>query len=257
MYLTLITPISVPGVCGQPVVNAVFFSPSQQSDCMTSHWDQAVSLVNTRLVIREVRKDSEISFDRSIGHDLVLDLVHAPRHRVSFLSENLVIRVRFVVSINAHVDTFRCVNNFPTWTSWSFSMVLTGWNFIRLAAFLTVVQTASHETGLDPVLPRSSGEAAVATHATSHATGEQILGRDIRLELATTCNTCPVTHRFGCTKCPATSTASLVPDLPNGRTLWPLFPGIELLWNVCHFICTDVVVVFRQSILVSFWVHSK
>jgi hypothetical protein len=72
---SILSPLCVPGVSDQPVLCSVFFSSSDNFDCMASKSLIRKPLIDTRLVRRKVRVNRESSSDRSIIKDILFDLI--------------------------------------------------------------------------------------------------------------------------------------------------------------------------------------
>lgn len=73
---SLVAPGVVPGVNGKPVVFAIFGSPSDELDGVTSKFGSGGVLIDSALVGQEVFVDGESSGDSSVGVDVLLDLVN-------------------------------------------------------------------------------------------------------------------------------------------------------------------------------------
>jgi len=74
---SVVTPALVPGVDHEPVILSIFNTPSDDLDSVTAKRRARGVLVNAGLVVWEVRVDGEGPGDRSIGHDVGLDLQYA------------------------------------------------------------------------------------------------------------------------------------------------------------------------------------
>jgi len=68
------SPTGSPGVGTEPVIHTVFVSPTENLDGVSSFERARDVVVDSTLVVHEVRVDSEGSLHRSVGIDLSLDL---------------------------------------------------------------------------------------------------------------------------------------------------------------------------------------
>ena len=83
--------------------------------------------VNTGLVRREVRINSECGFNGSVVHDFLLDLLDVVGDRVSFVSVDFVVFVGLVsVFGNAFVRALWSSASFGAWWSVAGNVVLAG-----------------------------------------------------------------------------------------------------------------------------------
>jgi len=133
-------------------------------------------LVDARLVIGEILKDSEGCLDWSVVHQLQLDLVHVPLDRVALLSIALVLLIwNLELSILTGPVTFWSATSLLARASGPVDMVLTGLNLVGLATLVGPILAPTDKTLAAPETPGCSREATIASKSAGVAAGEEIL----------------------------------------------------------------------------------
>merc|ERR1719239_147942 len=150
---TCITPVLVPGVGNQPVLDATLYTVTHDLDGVTSQWRAGFVLVHTTLVLDKVCVDSEGSFHWSLGDQLLHDVLF-PTDGVDFGSVVFVLAEADVVSILTFLATFGSFCLFlAARLEFSHDVVVTGGDKVWLASLFRVVVSTTDQSLLFPVLP--------------------------------------------------------------------------------------------------------
>jgi len=74
---TLVSPILIPGVHDQEVVDTILDTPANDLDGVTTEGSTCLVLVDTALVTQEVLVDRESTGDWTVGEDILLEVINA------------------------------------------------------------------------------------------------------------------------------------------------------------------------------------
>jgi len=218
------SPSISPRVGTQPVVNTRLISPSNNFDGMASHHSGVgCRRIDSLRIGGEVRVDDKGSLNRSISHDLVLDVWDSHKG-VRSSSEVQIIGVADIVAWNALELASRSVVGVSG----------IGWNEVWLAVSRDVVQESSHQSTVDPVSPGGSRVASIAAvSAEETAAGKQIFRGDSggggASSLQDRGNTDSVADGFRSSEGPAGAAGRLVSDVGHSDALGPVISGVEVL----------------------------
>ena len=172
----MVAPVVVPRVGDEPVGDARLLSPTQDPDRVPAKRLPDHVLVDAGLVVGEILEDSEGRLDRSVGHQLHLDLVHISPDRVALLPVALVLLIRNLkLCILAGPVTFGSSTSFLARASGPIDMVLTRLDLIGLATLVGAILTPTDKTLAAPETPGRSREATVASKSAGVAAREQVL----------------------------------------------------------------------------------
>lgn len=152
LEVSVVSPVSIPAVGGQPVLGSLFDAPAEYANGMTTKSLAGDMLVNAFLVLHEILVYSERSLNRSVGRNLHLDVVLVALDRVRALPEMFIsFEIDFVVGVGAFVLAFRRRSPAAARHSGSVNVVLAGFNLVWLAADLRSVGPSAHDSFAHPV----------------------------------------------------------------------------------------------------------
>lgn len=201
LEVSVVSPVAVPAVGGQPVLGSLFDAPAEYANGMTAKSLAGDVLVNAFLVLHEVLVDGERSLNRSVGRNLQLDFVLVALDRVRALAEMLVsLEVDLVVGVGAFVLALRRRSSAAARHSGSVDVVLARLNLVRLAADVRSEGSTAHDSFANPVRPGAAGKAAVTTESTSVTARHEMLRGQSNMRGAVGVDASAITHRLDCAK---------------------------------------------------------
>jgi len=230
---TLVSPVLIPGVHDQEVVNTILDTPANDLDGMTTESFSALVLVNTALVAQEVLIDCECTGDWTIGVDILLEMINVrdgvrPRRGHVF-----VLFVGGLVSRLARSSALRRLLSdvSAAWLA-AWNVMLTLGHGVRVASGSVTHLAASDDTSLVEPVPWGTDLTTVATHGAalhkSAATSSISSGEE---SVETILDAVSVVEGLSGTESPAGSAVGLVSDLTDLGALGPVGSGIEVLWE--------------------------
>merc|ERR1719239_1304448 len=224
---TCITPVLVPGVGNQPVLDTTLYTVTHDLDGVTSQWRAGFVLVHTTLVLDKVGVDGKGSFHWSLGDQLLHDVLF-PADRVNFGSVVFVLAEADVVSILTFLATFGSFRLFlAARLEFSYNVVVTGGDQGWLTSLFGVVVSTTDQSLLFPVLPGRAEHTSVTSVSAFPAARHQVFGGEVELFAAVVGDAVSVCHSFYSSERPARSTVSLIPDFLETGALGPGCPGVE------------------------------
>jgi len=237
LEVTVHTPVLVPGVSNPPVLDTVLNTPTEDLDSVATEVLTGDVLVDTRLVVLEVSIDIESSLDRTVSHDLLLE-VRLTTESVGGVEADLVTQVRHrVVGLGvALVSAGRSVIGRKRWARSVLAsgvVVAVGEGVGKAAGEVVVVTTRDDTSALDPA-PSRRGVTTLAAETAGSAAGEEVSSREVGLDLALGSNAETVSSSLSSTESPAGTAVGLVTDLRERGALWPSLASIELLRDVSN-----------------------
>ncbi len=192
---SVIAPVVIPGVSDQPVGSSVVHAPAHDTNGVASKGRSFDVLVDSGLVVDEVGEDGEGGFGRSVGHQLVHDLLLVAGHVVRVLAEGLVLlKGNIVVRIFAFPMTLGSAAASFTGSPGSVDVMFAGLDVVWLAAVLGSVISSSDQTLAAPVAPGHAREPSVATEAAGVAAAQQVFSGHVVLEGPLAVDAHPVRH---------------------------------------------------------------
>ena len=188
-------PVVVPGVGDQPVGRSFLHTPAHDPDGMAAESRPLDMLIDSGLVVDEVGEDGEGCLRRAVGHQLVHDLLLVAGNVVGLLA---VCQVLLVGDLVVGVLAFPVALGGPAASlarsTGSIDMVLARLDLVRLAAVIGSEVATGDQALLGPIAPGHTGEPSVAAEAASVAAAQEVLSRDVVLELAVAVDAQPVRH---------------------------------------------------------------
>lgn len=181
---TIISPVSVPWVGDEPIVNAILCAPAKNSNCMATkcfsknvfvdtcsenvmndvieYFYRKRSNVQTVFVVQQIFVNSECSLNGSIFVDFFLNLIDITCNWVWCLAEMLVFFIWHIVTPFAFFHTFRCFAAFAfAWTTGTVHMMLAWLDFVRTTTLIRSIWSAGDNTFVNPIAPRSSRKTTI------------------------------------------------------------------------------------------------
>ena len=167
--------------------------PSPNPDSVASKLLSMNMLIDTGLVAHKVLIDSEGGLGRSIGHQLIHDLLLTAADSIGLFSISLVLRKGdFVIWIITSLVTLWGSDISVAGSPRTVHVMLARLDLIGLASVRSSKVSSSHQAFVSPVVPGHSRISSIATVAASEAAAEQVLSRDVLRELALAVNAHPV-----------------------------------------------------------------
>jgi len=214
------SPVVVPRVSNEPIVNFILHSPSNNLNGVSSNWSGIGAWsINSALVVHEVIINSEGSLNWSISHDLLLN-VGDSSDRVSTESIVQVILVGFGSVrrlAGPHTSRSRVLRESATLRVGSVRsvyMVDAWWECVWLAPTSVLVQRSSDQSTVDPISPGSRGIASIASISAEETTAsQQIFRGDSGLDGSIRGNADSVRDGLSSSEGPARTTVGLVSDV--------------------------------------------
>mmetsp|Transcript_30521 Transcript_30521/g.81411 ORF Transcript_30521/g.81411 Transcript_30521/m.81411 type:complete len:243 (+) Transcript_30521:494-1222(+) len=187
-------------------------------------------LVDTRFVSEEVSIHSERRLHRSVGHDLLLNVLG--RHGINALAVESWLRLLSLIALGSRL----------AWPAGlkvrGVDVVLTRREDIRVLLFRC--QAMAFEK-----MPCPSRETTVAAIPALKVTARKhILRRQLAGICSIACNANSVRHSLNSTERPARPASGLISDVSNARAVRPSCAGIKLRRN-----CQVLVMIGRRSLL--------
>lgn len=189
-------------------------------------------MVNSRFIGQKVFIDIKWSLNWTICHNLCLNLGYVLWNRINFFCIMKIFFVLCWISCCTWLLTFWSWLNCSTWFKSSSCMMITRGKAVRFAPVGCVVKPSSWKTSIFYVGPSSVRPSTIASHTTTNSTATyQILGWNSCLLFLSTCNTNSVAESFNSAKCPTRATCTLISDLLDWFTIWPLLTRVKALWK--------------------------
>jgi len=233
---TVLSPIVIPAVGDQPVgkVGSLIDTPTDDLDSMTTELSASGVLVDTASVSLEVGIHSESSLNRTIGHDLLLDLGDIRADGVRGGEDMLILSVGSGVGrVGVACSGASGCGELTTTRNQVLAVRITGVRVVVLAILegvraaprvVTIVTTGDNTSLCEPRPGR--GRITAIAAETARGTAREQVG-DGQVHVLTGLNADTVRTSLSGTEGPARTAIGLVTNLLNGRAVGPLSARVE------------------------------